>query len=137
MFHIDNQSFASQQNIYLLSQFFRMILGYVEHSDITLIKSADFTTTLTYLIADGFFLGSFCCKPNSELRTAVPASLTESLVLRDAFCLPSVFSLSLRIHLRLFSSPEVLTLKHESRILGQRSNPVSGSRKSQARGAIQ
>ena len=29
-------------------------------------------------------------------------------------------------------SPEVLALKHKSRILGQWSNPVSGSRKSQA-----
>ena len=39
--------------------------------------------------------------------------------------------------LRLMSTvhiirPEVLALKHESRILGQWSNPVSGSRKSQA-----
>ena len=34
--------------------------------------------------------------------------------------------------LRYVSHPEVLALKHESRILGQWSNPVSGSRKSRA-----
>ena len=40
-----------------------------------------------------------------------------------------------QVHLELQKKPstaEVLALKHESRILGQLSNPVSGSRKSHA-----